>query len=142
MEELKRSLKERRKYLLKLKTEKNKVIKNGVKGKLRISCHGKRVQYYWRSGPKDVNGTYLKDRSAAQKLAQKEYDTQIIRLAEKEIAVIDKFEKVNINCIIIIIRKFAFVIIGKIIATACPCRRLLIDCVVNQIITDGNAGYS
>lgn len=91
MEELKRSLKERRKYLLKLKTEKNKAIKNGVKGKLRISCHGKRIQYYWRSGPKDVNGTYLKDIYVAQKLAQKEYDTQIIRLAEKEIVVIDKF---------------------------------------------------
>lgn len=91
MKEIKKTMEERKKYLLKLKSEKTRATKNTLKGRLRISCHGKRVQYYWRKGPEDISGTYLKDKNIAHKLAQKEYDAQVIRLAEKEILAIDKY---------------------------------------------------
>ena len=93
MNEIKKTMEERKKYLLKLKVEKTRATKNTLKGRLRISCHGNRVQYYWRKGPEDINGTYLKDKTIAHELAQKEYDAQIIRLAEKEIQAINKFKE-------------------------------------------------
>ena len=68
MDEIKKTMEARKKYLLKLKAEKTRATKNTLKGRLRISCHGKRVQYYWRKAPEDVNGTYLKDRTIAHKL--------------------------------------------------------------------------
>lgn len=47
MDEIKKTMEARKKYLLKLKAEKTRATKNTLKGRLRISCHGKRVQYYW-----------------------------------------------------------------------------------------------
>lgn len=91
MEEIKRKLKERQKYLLQVKKEKNNAIKNIPEGKLRISCHGNRTQYYQRKNTKDINGTYIKDKKYAKLLAQKEYDKKIICIAEKELYVINKF---------------------------------------------------
>lgn len=91
MDEIKRKLSERQKYLVQLKKEKFNTIKNAPEGKLRISCHGNRTQYYQRNNSKDINGSYIKDKNHAKVLAQKEYDKKIISLAEKELYVINKF---------------------------------------------------
>lgn len=91
MEEIKSKLRERQNYLLQLKKEKMIATKNMPEGKLRISSHGCRTQYYLRQDTKDINGSYLKDKKLAKLLAQKEYDKKIINLADKEIYVIDKF---------------------------------------------------
>lgn len=91
MEEIKSKLRERQNYLLQLKKEKMIATKNMPEGKLRISSHGCRTQYYLRQDTKDINGLYLKDKKLAKLLAQKEYDKKIINLADKEIYVINKF---------------------------------------------------
>lgn len=91
MNQIKENLEERQKYLLQLKKEKFNAIKNMPEGRLRISSHGNRTQYYKRNGTKDINGSYIKDKNLAKKLAQKEYDKKIIDLAEKELYVIQKF---------------------------------------------------
>lgn len=43
MDEIKRKLSERQKYLMQLKKEKFNTIKNVPEGKLRISCQGNRT---------------------------------------------------------------------------------------------------
>lgn len=91
MDEIKQKLKERQKYLMQLKKEKLDAIKNMPPGKLRISCHGNRTQYYRRVDSKDINGTYIKDKNLAKELAQKEYNKKVISLAEKELHTIEKF---------------------------------------------------
>ena len=51
------------------------------------------MQYYHRTNPKDLNGKYIpaKDLKLAQALAQKEYDTKVLRAAEKELKTIQKY---------------------------------------------------
>ena len=91
MNQIKEKMEERKKYLLQLKKEKLNEIKNVPGGKLRISSHGNRTQYYQRKDSKDINGSYIKDKNLAKKLAQKEYDKRVIGLAEKELYAIQKF---------------------------------------------------
>lgn len=77
----------RKKYLEKLITEKKKTINLAPQGSLRIIKHGKGWQYYYRRIPSDKNGIYIKkcDEIFIRSLAQKEYDQQIISLAEQEL---------------------------------------------------------
>lgn len=95
MDEIRNKLKERKRYLMQIKKEKIKENKNMPEGKLRISCHGNRTQYYKRIGPKDINGIYIKDKNIAKTLAQKEYNKKVINTVEKELYAINKFE---VNC--------------------------------------------
>ena len=74
MNKIKSQLEDRQKYLLQIKKEKENAIKTVPEGRLRISCHGNRTQYFQRKDSKDINGVYLKDRGLAKQLAQKEYD--------------------------------------------------------------------
>ena len=93
MHQVKANLREREKMLLKLKKEKQKALQKPVKGSLRISNHGKRVQYYLRSDPHEVNGTYIRkeNRDLARRIAQQDYDKKVLQTTEKEIAVIRHF---------------------------------------------------
>lgn len=86
-------LQERREYLLGvLKTiEKNE--KTTPKGSLRIQTNGKNVVYYHREQAKDRNGKYLtrKEERLAKRLAQKEYEQDYKKAAQREIKTIEHF---------------------------------------------------
>jgi len=94
MEEVKKSLEAREKYLSQVIKEKEKAISSAPEGCLRICCRNDgKVQYYYRREVKDNNGTYIreKDFALAQNLAQKEYDQKVLRASEKEQKVIQKY---------------------------------------------------
>ncbi len=93
MEEVRKRLEEREKELKKLKKDKEKALKHAPEGSLRVNSYGGRTQYYHRINPKDLNGVYIKDKEVrlAQKLAQKDYDTKILRAAGKEIKAIQRY---------------------------------------------------
>lgn len=94
MEEVVRILKEREVYLKKIKKQKEKELARAPEGFLRICSSGKNVQYYLRTDPKNFNGTYIKekDRSLAEKLAQKDYNKKILQAAQKELQAIVKYK--------------------------------------------------
>ena len=93
MEEIKTLLEARENYLLKLKIEKENMLKHAPEGSLRINKKGDRTQYYHRNNPKDVTGTYIRRDNLifANQLAQKDYDEKIIKSAEKELEAIRKY---------------------------------------------------
>lgn len=88
---------ERLQYITDLKAEKIKALKKAPGGKLRISYHKEKdaqfVQYYHRQASADKNGSYLpvSKKDLARRLAQKEYDEKILRLAEQEEKAIQKY---------------------------------------------------
>lgn len=63
--------------------DKKKALKKAPAEMLRAIPHGKGYQYYARKDKKDKNGKYIKkkDLGYARRLAQKEYDLQILKLA-------------------------------------------------------------
>lgn len=86
-------LESRKQYLLSLQKEKKKALQRAPSEKLRIcSSHG-RVQYYLRTDSKDLNGTYLSKTNISfiKKLAQKDYNTQVLHAAEQELLAIQKY---------------------------------------------------
>ncbi|MGI6095445.1 MAG: hypothetical protein ACOYBL_08440 [Lachnospiraceae bacterium] len=93
MEQTKVLLKAREKQLIKIITDKKKVLKKAPDGSLRICCRGSRTLYYRRTDPKDFNGVYIrqKDKDIAYQLAQKEYDKKVLHAAEKELTAIQKY---------------------------------------------------
>lgn len=90
---IKNLMQERKRYLCTIKRKKEKALTGVPKGTLRICCNGKNVYYYRRTDPKDTAGVYLQKRDIhiAEKLAQKDYDEQVLRSIEKEIKAIDKY---------------------------------------------------
>ena len=75
-------------------------LKNAPEGILRISKSGSTTQYYRRKNEKDKNGKYIriKDRDIAYKLAQKDYDENVIEIAKKHRKKIERFlEQYNQN---------------------------------------------
>ena len=93
MEQIRKLLEERKKYLLRLKNEKEKSLRTAPEGLLRVCSSRNRVQYYQRTDPKDFNGIYIKEKDAwlARELAQKDYDQKILKVIEKEIECIEKY---------------------------------------------------
>lgn len=93
MKQVEKLLKEREEYLLQIKNEKERALKEAPEGCLRISSHGGRTQYYQRNDPKDFNGIYLgrKDMHIVQELAQKDYDKKVLNAIEKELSAIKKY---------------------------------------------------
>jgi len=93
MKELREQMAVRKQELLKMKKEKEKALRKALEGTLRVCKHGKKIQYYHRNDPKDFNGKYIreKDWKLAEKLAQKDYDTKILRSAEEELQAIEKY---------------------------------------------------
>lgn len=93
MKKIKKTLEERKEILLRIKKEKQKALRSGPEGFLRVCKHGKKMQYYHRLDSKDLNGVYIKekDRKLAQKLAQKDYDGRVLKSVEEEIKAIEKY---------------------------------------------------
>lgn len=93
MEKIRELLETRKKYLLQLKREKEKALKNSPEGLLRVNCHGGRTQYYHRTDPKNFNGDYIREenKQLAQKLAQKDYDEKVLTNVEKELKATEKY---------------------------------------------------
>lgn len=86
----------RRKQLLtNLIHQKEEALRNAPRGSLRISCSGKRVQYYRRLDPKDKNGVYLKksEQDTIERLAQKHYDKLVLKAAKKELKALEQYGK-------------------------------------------------
>ena len=93
MEQIKKMLEERKKFLVRLRKEKEKSLSNAPEGHLRVCGRNGVPQYYLRREPKDFNGQYISMQNIqlAKELAQKDYDKKILEVTEKEINVIDKF---------------------------------------------------
>ena len=81
------SIVKRKQLLTNLVHQKEEALRNAPRGSLRISCSGKRVQYYRRLDPKDKNGVYLKksEQDTIERLAQKHYDKLVLKAAKKEL---------------------------------------------------------
>jgi hypothetical protein len=86
---------ERRNALSIVVKEKNDALKAVPDGRLRVQKRQNSYQYYLRNDPKDINGKYIpkKDHEIAIRLAQKEYDRTILNLAEKELNIIEEYER-------------------------------------------------
>ena len=86
---------ERRNALSIVVKEKNDALKAVPDGRLRVQKRQNSYQYYLRNDPKDINGKYIpkKDHDIAIRLAQKEYDRTILNLAEKELNIIEEYER-------------------------------------------------
>ena len=106
MKEVMNMLKEREKYLLKLKKEKERNLVGAPEGSLRINSNAVTkggIRYYVRNDSKDFNGKYIKnkDKELAIKLAQKDYDEKLIVTANKELNAIKKYimnyPKINVE---------------------------------------------
>ena len=71
-----------------------KCEKNQPKGHLRVAQKAdKRPQYYHYTSPDNLTGKYIRKNQIefAKKLAQKDYNEQIIQLLQKEIAALDEY---------------------------------------------------
>lgn len=93
MEQIRNRLQEREKYLSRLIGEKKTDLVNAPEGFLHVCSGGKKTQYYKKENSKDAAGTYIreKDKYIARELAQRDYDKQVLRSAEKELHAIRKY---------------------------------------------------
>lgn len=71
-------------------------LEEAPEGNLRVSKSGNSYQYYWKNHDDSKNGIYLKrsEENAAQELAQKEYDINMLKLVKKRRA---KLYKLSID---------------------------------------------
>lgn len=86
-------IKERREELRKVLEFKLKIQKNTPQGHLRIAQKGgNSPQFYHIIDPKDFNGKYISQQQSAfvKRLAQKDYDSKMIKLLQKQIRMFDK----------------------------------------------------
>ena len=95
LNDLQSRLKELTTLYKKIKTPQNQQIP----GKLRVTHRGKYVEYYHITSDTNRYGKYLskKNHNIASQLAQKEYNSQIITLLEKEIATLKKYLTATLN---------------------------------------------
>lgn len=86
-------MKERAEYLNCLIEDKRRKLLNAPEGFLHISCVGDNVQYFKKLNSTDASGKYIRkeDKQIAIELAQRDYDRQVLRAAEKELHVIQKY---------------------------------------------------
>ena len=94
MQQIKELLDARKQYLEQLIKEKKRNLIKAPGGHLRICAGGNKTQYYHRTETNDFSGVYIKakDIELAKKLAQKDYDLQVINACEKELEAIKKYE--------------------------------------------------
>lgn len=93
MKQINSILNARKQKLLYLKEQLEKSLQNAPEGFLRIGRRGTRTQYYHRTNPKDSTGKYIRttDTPLAHALAQKDYDTKVLRATEQELTAISKY---------------------------------------------------
>ncbi len=103
--ELRKGLLEEQKKLLEIKQQCQMNLRKAPKGKLRISHCKKNIQYYVRSetDTTDTNGEYIsrENMNFVRALAQKDYDSKVMKRIEERIKIIDKllnqWEKTNVE---------------------------------------------
>ena len=68
-------------------------LEKAPEGALRIIKKWNNHQYYHRTGPNDSNGTYIpeKHHPLAARLAQKDYDTKLLKVLNEQQRAIDRF---------------------------------------------------
>lgn len=71
----------------------SKRVEKSPPGGLRILKKRNKYQYYHRINPSDTQGKYLtkKDRHLAEQLAQKDYDTKLLKVLKKQQKAIENF---------------------------------------------------
>ena len=91
--DLEKILKERQVMLLELLKKKRADVEKAPAGTLRILKKQDHDQYYWRRNLKDTNGAYIrkKDEEIARRLAQKDYDEKVLKIAEAELSETEKY---------------------------------------------------
>ena len=87
MENMKKYLENRQKYLLRLKTEKENSLSSAPKGSLRVVRSSGETKYYKRENPKNTTGIYIpkKEIKIARELAQKDYDEKVLQSVNQEL---------------------------------------------------------
>lgn len=72
--------------------EKN--LNNAPEGRLRVSMHGKRIQFYQVTVSGDNTGRYLQrsEKQLIQRLAQKDYDKRVLKLLKQEKKLLEKLD--------------------------------------------------
>ena len=104
MKTMKTILEEEVKMLRKVKREAEKRLKNAPDGNLRVENKTGRSEYYYRAeGNERKNGRYLKkdELDVATRIAQRDYDRKIVKLAEERIRAIsiflEKYERTSLK---------------------------------------------
>ena len=90
---MKQLLEVRKNSIRKIVSDKEKALKNAPEGRLRILKRKNSCQYYLRKNSKDTNGVYIpqKNRSFIKKLAQRDYDRDLLKAAYEELLIIDTY---------------------------------------------------
>ena len=98
-EQLGDKLKQRLTKLQKILAAKESQIKKFPEGHLRIAQRHGKCQYYHYTEAESPKGRYIpqKKTSLVHSLAQKDYDTQIIRILKKEVAILQTYLKQTSN---------------------------------------------
>lgn len=93
MNHIKNLLKSRETYLRKLQTQKEASLESAPEGLLRICRDGNHLYYYHKQNSDNPNGAYLpkSDFLLARQLAQKDYDTKVLRAVSQELQAIKKY---------------------------------------------------
>ncbi len=92
-DEIVRMLSDRKAALESLIKERRETVGNAPEGHLQIMDKKKYVEYYWRKDPKETNGVFIpkKNWGIAKSLAQKDYDSKVIGMAETELKKLNSY---------------------------------------------------
>ena len=93
MKDLARQLMFQKEYLLEIQKQVNKSLIRAPKdGRLRVAYRKGKPQYYYMNKKNDTKGEYIqkKDISKAKRLAQRDYDKEVIGYIKKRINAIEK----------------------------------------------------
>jgi hypothetical protein len=84
---------DRKDKLEKIIKDKKNALAKAPDGYLRVLDRKTYVEYYWRKNPRDTNGEFIpkKDWKIARRLAQKDYDTKMLNLAEHELKLVKRY---------------------------------------------------
>ena len=95
MKHLKEKIKERKQFLEGIIREKKISIENAPEGIINIAHTSKRTQYYYKQNSEDKKRRYIRKEEMPyiKALCQKDYDLQVIEIAEQEIARINNLIK-------------------------------------------------
>ena len=91
--ELIRTLTKRQKELKELVKQKSADAETAPKGSLRVQQKKGSTEYYWRQGDDHKNGIYIKgnDIRIAKELAQRDYNTKVIRIMSHELKLMEVY---------------------------------------------------
>ncbi len=96
MNDFQEQVKLRKDFLNHLQEQKKTALKKVPEGSLRASPHRKQVQYFVVNENTSKKGHYLKQSlkndQLVSRLAQKEYDTRVLRAAGKELKILNKLD--------------------------------------------------